>query len=275
MSEQRPEIANSVLTGDFNTNYHDHGAGEPVLLIHGSGPGVSSWANWAKVLPKLSANRRVLALDMLGFGFTDRPADAIYSMDVWVQQVLDFLDAVGIEQTDLVGNSFGGALALTFAIEHPQRVRKLVLMGSMGVSFPISECGLEAVWGYTPSFENMRKMLDLFAYNRDLVNDDLARLRYEASIQPGFQESFAAMFPAPRQQWVEAMAKNQDLIQNIYQPTLIIHGREDQVIPMENSLKIFSLIPKAQLHIIGQCGHWTQIEHTDRFVRLVDGFLAE
>jgi 2-hydroxymuconate-semialdehyde hydrolase len=268
------EIANSIKTGNFNTNYHDYGQGDPVLLIHGSGPGVSSWANWGKVMPKLSAGRRVLAIDMLGFGYTDRPEGAVYNMDVWVDQAVAFLDAMEIEKADVVGNSFGGALALSLAAGHPDRVRKLVLMGSMGVEFPISE-GLDRVWGYAPSFENMRSVLDLFAYNRELVNDDLARMRHEASIQPGFQESFSAMFPAPRQRWVKAMAKNEALIPGIKKPTLIIHGREDKVIPMETSLKIFNLIEDSQLHIFGKCGHWTQIEHTERFVKLVDDFLAE
>jgi 2-hydroxymuconate-semialdehyde hydrolase len=274
LSEQTPEISLNIKTGSFNTNYHDWGKGDPVLMIHGSGPGVSSWANWAKVLPKLSQTRRVLALDMAGFGFTDRPAGMVYNMDVWVQQVVDFMDAVGLQKTDLVGNSFGGALALALAVNYPDRVGKLVLMGSMGVSFPITD-GLDRVWGYEPSFENMRSILDLFAYSRVLVNDDLARLRYNASIRPGFQESFGSMFPAPRQNSVEDMARYQDKIKDIKHSTLIVHGRDDKVIPLETSLKLLSLIVDSQLHIFGRCGHWTQIEHTDRFAQLVENFLAE
>ncbi|MCL1913034.1 MAG: alpha/beta fold hydrolase [Eubacteriaceae bacterium] len=269
-----PEIANSIATGSFKTNYHDYGAGEPVLLIHGSGPGVSSWANWGKVMPKLSANRRVLAIDMLGFGYTDRPEGAEYTMAVWIKQAIDFIDAMGLGQVDLVGNSFGGALAIALAVEYPEKVRKLVLMGSMGVEFPIT-FGLDSVWGYTPSLENMRALLDLFAYDREIINDDLAKMRYEASILPGFQESFSAMFPVPRQYWVESMARNEAKIPGIKHPALIIHGREDQVIPIDTSLKLFSLIEDAQLHIFGRCGHWTQIEHTDKFVELLENFLAE
>lgn len=274
MSEKSPEIALSIKTGAFNTNYHDWGKGDPVLLIHGSGPGVSSWANWARVIPKLSENRRVLAIDMAGFGYTDRPSGMVYTMDAWIKQAVDFLDSVQIEKTDLVGNSFGGALALALTILYPERVRKLVLMGSVGVSFDVNY-GLDRVWGYTPSIENMRAMLDTFAYSRELVNEDLAQLRYQASIRPGFQESFSSMFPAPRQAHVEDMARYQDRIKEIQQPTLIIHGREDRVIPLETSLKIFSLIQDAQLHVFGKCGHWTQIEHTARFVQLVENFLAE
>lgn len=269
-----PEVASSIVAAGIRTNYHDVGSGAPVLLIHGSGPGVSAWANWRLVMPELARQARVIAPDMVGFGFTDRPADVRYDMDNWVGQAIGLLDALGIEQTDLVGNSFGGALALALAIRAPQRVRRLVLMGSVGVPFQITP-GLDAVWGYTPSIETMRRLLDLFAYDRKLVNDELALLRYEASIRPGFQESFAAMFPAPRQRWVDAMASPEEAIRALSHETLVIHGREDQVIPLSNSVTLAHWIPSSQLHVFGHCGHWTQIEHAARFAQLVGNFLAE
>jgi 2-hydroxymuconate-semialdehyde hydrolase len=216
----------------------------------------------------------VIAPDMVGFGFTERPAGIAYSMDAWVRQALDLLDALDLPKVDLVGNSFGGALALALATRHPQRVRRLVLMGSVGVPFEITP-GLDAVWGYTPSLDAMRRLLDIFAYSRALVTDELAQLRYQASIRPGFQESFAAMFPAPRQRWVDAMCSPEADVRRLPHETLVIHGREDQVIPLANSLTLANWIPRAQLHVFGQCGHWTQIEHAARFARLVSDFLAE
>jgi 2-hydroxymuconate-semialdehyde hydrolase len=235
---------------------------------------VSAWANWRLVMPELAKQARVIAPDMVGFGHSERPAGQAYTMDAWVAQAVGVLDALDIEKTDLVGNSFGGALALALAIRHPQRVRRLVLMGSVGVPFTITP-GLDAVWGYEPSFDAMRGLLDIFAFDRSLVSDELARLRYEASIQPGFQASFAAMFPAPRQRWVDAMASPEAAIRALPHQTLVIHGREDQVIPLANSLTLAGWIPRAQLHVYGQCGHWTQIEHAARFARLVGNFLAE
>ena len=274
MSAPTSEIANSIVAAGIRTNYHDQGNGAPVLLVHGSGPGVSAWANWRLVIPALARQARVIAPDMVGFGFTERPDGYQYTMDNWVKQAVGLLDALGIEQTDLVGNSFGGALALALAIRHPERVRRLVLMGSVGVYFPISK-GLDDVWGYTPSIENMRRLLGIFAYDRSLVNDELAKLRYEASIQPGFQESFSAMFPAPRQQWVDAMTSSEADIRALKHETLVIHGREDKVIPFTNSLTLAKWIPNVQLHVFGKCGHWTQIEHSARFNTLVGNFLAE
>lgn len=269
-----PEVGRTVTAGGIPTNYHEAGEGAPVLLIHGSGPGVSAWANWRLAMPELAQHCRVLAPDIVGFGFTQRPAKNIYTRDIWLKHVVDFLDALGILRCDVVGNSFGGGLALALATTHPKRVRRLVLMGSMGIQFPITP-GLDAVWGYTPSLANMRALLDIFAYDRKLVNDELARMRYDASIRPGVQEAFAAMFPAPRQRWVDALACDEQAIRALPHETLIIHGREDRVIPPANAQQLFALIPNAQMHLFGRCGHWTQIEHAQRFNRLVADFLME
>lgn len=271
MSEKRPEIANSIQTGPFKTNYHDVGQGETVVFLHGSGPGVTAWANWNKLFPILKDDFRMLAPDMVGFGFTERPDPAVYNMNVWVQQTIDFFDAMKIEKANLVGNSFGGALALSVAIKYPERVNKLVLMGSMGVTFPITY-GLDRVWGYTPSFENMEELLEIFTYDHSFATKELIETRYQSSMQPGFQEAFSSMFPEPRQDKVEAMAGNQNYIRNIPHETLIVHGREDRVIPIETSLKLIELIDNAELHVFGHCGHWTQIEKTEEFANLIGSF---
>lgn len=269
-----PEISKSIVANGIVTNYHDIGSGFPVLLIHGSGPGVSAWANWRLTIPALAGQRRVIAPDMVGFGFSERPAGIRYNLDTWVAQAIGLLDALEIDCADLVGNSFGGGLALALAIRHPTRVRRLVLMGAAGVSFPITP-GLDAVWGYQPSIANMRKLLDVFAFDRTLMTDELAELRYKASIQPGFQEAFETMFPAPRQNGVEALASREEDIRALPHETLVVHGREDQVLPLSNSLTLAQWISRSQLHVYGRCGHWTQIEHAARFNQLVENFLAE
>jgi pimeloyl-ACP methyl ester carboxylesterase len=271
---ERPEIGATADAGGVKTNYLEAGEGPDVLLIHGSGPGVTAYANWRLVIPALANDFHVVAPDMVGFGFTDRPADVEYGVQTWADQTVALMDSLDIAKASMVGNSFGGAIALRIAARHPDRVDRLVLMGTMGVSFPITE-GLERVWGYEPSFENMRKVLDVFAYNRELVPDELAEVRYRASMQPGFQESFAAMFPAPRQRWVEAMATPEEDIRRLPHRTLIVHGREDQVIPVDTSLRLIHIIDNADLHVFGHCGHWTQIEKSAEFNRLVRDFLAD
>jgi 2-hydroxy-6-oxo-octa-2,4-dienoate hydrolase len=272
-TSSRPEIGSDVLAAGIRTNYLEAGTGSPVVLVHGSGPGVSAYANWRLTMPALATDHRVLAPDMVGFGFTERPRDVVYDMDTWVGQLLGFLDAHGLERVHLVGNSFGGGVALRLASSHPERVDRLVLMGSVGVPFDITE-GLDAVWGYEPSEQAMRGLLDVFAWSRELVTDELARVRYAASVEPGVQEAFAAMFPAPRQRWVDAMVTPDDRLAALPHRTLVVHGREDRVIPLANALHLLEVIPRAELHVFGECGHWTQIEHAAAFADLVSRFLA-
>ena len=270
----RPEVGSSIVANGVTTNYLTAGDGVPVVLIHGSGPGVSAYSNWRLTIPALAEDFAVYAPDMVGFGFTERPDEIDYSMDTWVSHLIGFLDALGLPKVHLVGNSFGGGLALRTAATHPDRVANLVLMGSVGAPFEITP-GLDAIWGYEPSVANMRNLLDIFAFNTSIATDELAQLRYLASVEPGVQEAFSAMFPAPRQQWVDAMATSDELLAALRHRTLIIHGREDEVIPVACSQHLFATIPNAQLHIFGKCGHWTQIEYTAEFNALVRNFLGQ
>jgi 2-hydroxymuconate-semialdehyde hydrolase len=267
-----PEVGRTIQAAGIATNVHVSGSGEPVLLLHGSGPGVTAWANWRLTLPRLAEHFTTVAPDIVGFGFTDRPNDISYDLDTWTAHAIGVLDSLGLERVDVIGNSFGGSLALSLAIRHPERVTRLVLMGAVGVPFEISP-GLDAVWGYRPSVEAMAALLHLFSYDSSQLGPDLAEIRYRASIRPGVQEAFAAMFPAPRQDALDRMTHAIGDIAAITAPTLVVHGRDDQVIPLQNSLDLLRLIDDAQLHVFGRCGHWTQIEHADEFADLVIDFL--
>lgn len=269
--QQNPEIGQSVTTGDIQTNYHDLGEGAPLLLCHGSGPGVSAYANWRLVMGPMSEHVRVLAPDFAGFGYTEVPDDQEFNREAWLGQLVAFLDALKLEKVSVVGNSFGGSMALGLAINHPERVDKVVLMGSVGVDFPITD-GLDRVWGYQPSREEMADLMrTTFAYDSSIITEDMIEGRYQASLR--IQRYFERMFPAPRQRWVDAMAYPEDQIRAITAPTLIVHGRDDEVIPLQNSLTLHHLIEDSQLHVFGRCGHWTQIEHAAEFTEQVLDFL--
>jgi 2-hydroxymuconate-semialdehyde hydrolase len=269
-----PEVGKSIQCGDILTNYHDVGAGEPILLLHGSGPGVSAWANWRLTIQSLQDHYRLIAPDLAGFGYSQFPENMQFSRENWLKQIVDFLDALGLKKVNLIGNSFGGSMALALAIHHPERVNKLILMGSVGVPFELT-AGLDAVWGYTPSFENMQAIMKIFAYNQNLVGDELVQMRYIASTKEDTRAAYESMFPAPRQRWVEAMSHPEADIRSIRHPTLMVHGRDDKVIPLSTSLTMLNWIEDSQLHIYGQCGHWTQIEHAKSFTQLVANFLKD
>jgi pimeloyl-ACP methyl ester carboxylesterase len=145
-------------------------------------------------------------------------------------------------------------------------------MGSVGTEFPLMP-GLDRVWGYEPSVENMAELIRLFAYDQSIATEDLVELRYRASIREDVQERFAALFPAPRQRWVDALALDEERLRAISQPTLLLHGTDDQVIPVAVSRRLADLIPDSRLIEISNCGHWVQIEQTDVFLAEVTKFL--
>ena len=209
---------------------------------------------------------------MVGFGYSDRPEDVEYGLQTWADQTLGVMDALGIEKAHLVGNSFGGSIALRIATKHPDRVDKLVLMGSMGVHFQITE-GLDKVWGYDGTLEDMRTVLDYFAYSRDAGQRGTrpGALRRRSN-EPGFQESFSSMFPAPRQRWVEAMATPDEEIRKPAAPHADRARPRGQGHPGGELLQAEELLDNADLSVFSHCGHWSMIERTADFNRLVRDF---
>jgi 2-hydroxymuconate-semialdehyde hydrolase len=251
------------------------GSGQPpVLLLHGSGPGVSAAANWRPVIPALRATRRVIAPDQLGFGATATGDKHTYGRAAWTEHALALLGELGVGQCDIIGNSMGGAIALSLAVARPELVRRVVLMGTMGVAMALPP-GLRTIWSYRPSVDAMREVIGLFAYNRALITDELVQLRYEASLNPPVRYSWEAMFPVPQQRWVDDLALSGAELTSVGQPVLLVHGRDDQVVPWRSSsAPMLDLLPDGRLHLIGGCGHWTMIEKTAEFLGAVEPFLS-
>jgi pimeloyl-ACP methyl ester carboxylesterase len=262
-----------IDAGGILTSYLEAGSGQPVVLLHGSGPGVSAQANWQHNIGPLSKRFRVLAPDLVGFGATERPDDVIYSLRTWVDQVWSFLDTLGIRTTSIVGNSLGGRIALTMASERPERVVKMVLMGSPGVGMTMTQ-GLAALRAYTPSPQAMRDLLlDYFAVDPSIITDELVRIRYEASVAPGAYEAYRTMFFDPRHAGSQ-LGITEDEGRSISTPSLLVHGREDKVVPLRVAITMLGLLPNADLHVFAACGHWTQIERAAEFCQLVADYLS-
>lgn len=257
----------TVEAAGHRTNYYDSGTGTPVVLLHGSGPGVSAYSNWNPVTPELARDFRVLAPDIAGYGLTEFKADGKYDMRLWVAHLVGFLDAVGVEKAIFVGNSFGGALSLATAVFASERVSGLVLLGTPAGDFPMTD-GLRSGWFYEPSPANMRETLLRFPYDPSIVTDEMVAQRHVLAARPGAQEAFRKLIPKPTGAPDEIVhGATAGFLAKISVPAVVLHGREDRVVPPQAGLFSSTHIPDADLRMYGRCGHWVQLERPDDFVR--------
>ena len=275
-ASRHPAIGRTIVAADIRTNYHDEGSGYPMILLHGSGAGVTGWENWHGVMPDFARRFRVLVPDIIGFGFTERPADTRYSIKLWVQHLLGFMDALHIDKAVLVGNSFGGALALALAMRNAHRVAKMVLMGTPAGEFEQRVAAARS-WYYEPSLDNMAELLKTFPYDPSVVTDDMVRLRHEVSLLAGGSQAYRKLFPEPGKAGEVKMVKGipEADLQAIPTPILVLHGRDDQRVPLECGIRIARACPNADLHVFGKCGHWVQIERRNEFVAQTLAFVQD
>jgi len=273
-----------IKTGAYETytNISGEDKMEGVLFLHGSGPGVTAWSNWQFALPALDGQFHCIAPDLAGFGATDHPTDPPKGMRswvrLWVDQCLALLDALKIEKAHLVGNSMGGAIALHLLMDAPQRFNRVVHMGPIGTPHQITPA-LDRLWGFydDPSMQMFRNLIRWFVYDDSFLADRLdsiAKTRFEAAMNADVQRSFKAMFPAPRQTAIDDLVVSELALRRMDHPTLLVHGRDDHIVPMETSLHLLKHLPNVKLHVFGQCSHWIQVEYAKSFNQLLAQFFS-
>lgn len=271
-----PAIGRFIDAGGLQTNYHDLGSGEPVICLHGSGAGVTGYENWHGIMPALAQHYRMLAPDVVGFGFTQRPTTEAYTIKVWTRHILDFMDSLGIAKASFIGNSFGGALALALAMRNPQRIDKLILMGTPAGEFTRQASQAGSSWHYEPSEAAMAELLRAFPYDPACVTPEMVRQRYQVTTYAGGMAAYRKLFPEPKgdgPQTVKGIPEAS--LQTIENPTLVLHGREDRMVPLVCGERIAANVPNADLHVFGKCGHWVQIERRATFIDLAHAFLRQ
>lgn len=266
---------------DLKLHYHEAGVGNgpTIVLLHGGGPGASSWANFARNIPVLAKNFHVLAVDQPGFGRSDKPTEHPQYFVHSASALKDLLDTLEItDRVHVLGNSLGGGAAVRFALDYPDRAGKLVLMGPGGVSTnlfgPDPTEGVKALSTFVgePTRENIEKFIRIMVFDQKIVTDELIDERFELARTP---ESLAAM-RAMGKSFASADFEKGMLWRDAYklrQPVLLIWGREDRVNPLDGALVAVKSIPRVQLHVFGGCGHWAQAEKFTEFNRLTTDFL--
>ena len=265
---------------DMRLHYHEAGVGPTVVLLHGGGPGASSWSNFGRNIAVLAQHFHVIAIDQPGYGHSDKHTEHEQYNRYSAQAVLALFDHLGIERAALIGNSLGGGTAVRFALDNPKRAGKLVLMGPGGLSVnlfapdPTEGVKLLARFNADPTRENMERFLRIMVFDQNLITDELIDERFAIASAPDSLAAARAMgksFAGPDfelgMMWRE--------VYKLRQPVLLIWGREDRVNPLDGALVALKQIPRVQLHVFGQCGHWAQVEKFDEFNKLTIDFLGE
>jgi 4,5:9,10-diseco-3-hydroxy-5,9,17-trioxoandrosta-1(10),2-diene-4-oate hydrolase len=273
----------TVELGEARVHYHEAGPADAatVVLLHGGGPGASAWSNFGANVPVFAGHFHTLAVDQPGFGrsvagpmtdhFFTHAADALAGL----------LDELSIERVHLIGNSLGGGTAVRFALRHPDRAGRLVLMGPGGLSLnvfaPDPTEGVKRLMEFGappgPSREKLAAFLRTLVHNQKLITDELVEERFQTASDPaalGAMKAMGASFTDPARFEQGMLWREAHRLRN---EVLLVWGREDRVNPLDGALVALKLIRRARLHVFGGCGHWAQLEKFDEFNRLAIDFL--
>jgi len=260
----------------------DTGGDAPaVVLLHGGGPGASGLSNYSRNTEALSRNFRVLVPDMPGYGRSSKYVDHSDPFGYLAEAIRGVLDELAIETAHLVGNSYGGAAALRLALDTPQRVGKLVLMGpgGIGTTRGLPTDGLKSLLSYYgddgPSREKLASFIRTYlVYDGAAVPDELIDLRYQASIDPEVVANPPLRRPSGlRTLWRMDLTRDKRL-RRLTTPTLVLWGRDDKVNRPAGGPMLLNLMPNAELVMTSHTGHWMQWERADLFNQLVAEFLS-
>jgi 2-hydroxy-6-oxonona-2,4-dienedioate hydrolase len=261
-----------IKTRNWDIHYHEAGKGYPLVLVHGGGPGASSWSNYNPNIPTLAEKYRVLAIDLPGWG---KSQAVTYDKRDNSGVLAEFLEALGITQAAFVGNSMGGSSCIRLAYERPDLVSHLITMGSSaGVPGIFDPAGLsegvkalEAAY-FNPCVETMRKFVEGMAFDTRHVTEELLVDRVNATLaRPDHIDGWKSGHGKP-------MVKlDPSRLPSITVPTLLMHGRDDRTVHFSSALYLARVIPNSRAYIVNRCGHWFQLEHADEFNRVVDSFI--
>ncbi|MCB1842895.1 MAG: alpha/beta fold hydrolase [Halioglobus sp.] len=267
-----PEGHYAECANGYRMHYLDEGAGEVVVFLHGSGPGASGYSNFKGNYPSLvAAGYRCIIPDHIGYGFSDKPDDVDHPLSFFVECITQTLDAAGVERCTLVGNSLGGAVALGLALEHPERVEKLILMAPGGLS-ELAEYqampGMQKVFQVFGSGEAVTPavMKDLFAtglmYDPKYATDELVAERMQVmQIMNGH---------VMKTMQVPVLV---DRLPEINCPVLGFWGMNERMMPENGILAMAKNLRHLRLILVTECGHWVMVEHEDMFNRACLDFL--
>jgi len=277
MSSALPTMAFAskfVDAGGIRTHYFDEGAGPVMILMHGGGAGADAYGNWRGCIPVFAKQFRVIAPDMVGFGHSDKPSpdDYLYDQPGRNKHLLDFLDALGIKRAHFVGNSMGGATCIGVALERPDVVERLVLMGSAGLPIPPKPSPeLLKNLQYDFTRDGMRRVIEGLTAPGFVAPDDMLEYRYQLTMDMGTRAALAAVNAETRK---GTLNYDEARLRDIRCPVLVVNGKQDGVSTLARATRFLELFENSWGYIVPHCGHWAMIEQQQDFCEMVQRFLA-
>ncbi|MCP1618068.1 4,5:9,10-diseco-3-hydroxy-5,9,17-trioxoandrosta-1(10),2-diene-4-oate hydrolase [Pseudomonas sp. SLBN-26] len=268
-----PQGRFATLPDGLRLHYLDVGKGEPVVFIHGSGPGASGHSNFKQNYPVFAeAGYRVIVPDLPGYGASDKP-ETVYSLDFFVAALRGLLDALDIQRCVLVGNSLGGAIAIQLALDEPRRVSRLVLMAPGGLMEKeqyylqmegIQKMGAAFANGELNDAAGMRRLLGLQLFDPALISDETV------------EERVAVVQQQPRCVLSTMQVPNlTERLAELACPILGFWGMNDRFCPVSGAQTMMERCRAIRFVLLSECGHWVMVEHRALFNRTCLDFLAE
>jgi 2-hydroxymuconate-semialdehyde hydrolase len=270
VSDPAVRAGRDIDVGGAPVRVRELGAGPPVLLLHGSGPGTTGWGAWRPLATALAGRHRLIVPDQAGFGGTPAPGDGRPGLAGWTAQAAGLMDALGLGRYAVVGHSMGGAVALALAAARPEAVTRVVGVAAMGAPMPLTPA-LDRLWSARPG--QARELLGLLFHDRALVTDAAVMAREEGMAAGA--AAFASLFPAPRERWARDLTLDPASLAAIAAPVLLIAGAQDRVTPLRDAaLPLLDALADVRLHALGRCGHLPAVEHPAAVLRLLSDFLG-
>jgi 4,5:9,10-diseco-3-hydroxy-5,9,17-trioxoandrosta-1(10),2-diene-4-oate hydrolase len=253
-------------------HYHDQGSGEVVIFLHGAGGGASGYSNFKGNYPAFAAaGFRTIVPDVLGYGLSSKPDIPQYDLDFFVAGVKGLVDALGLGKVTLLGNSLGGAVALGYALAHPQDISRLILMAPGGVEDLDTYLAMPGVANMFKVYQSgktgteaMRAVMTMQLFDPSLLTNDIINER--------------APIAATQTQAARLVLKVRNMTTELHAlrcPVFGFWGVNDKFNPVSGAMKVVDNCPQARMVLVNQCGHWVQVEHREMFNRACIDFLQK
>jgi pimeloyl-ACP methyl ester carboxylesterase len=256
-----------VTVGGIGTHYLEAGSGPALLLIHGGGAGADSWGNWKDCIPRYAPRFRVIAVDMVGFGRSDKPnpAEFDYSQAARNAHIISFIEQLALRPVNIIGNSMGGATALGVAMRRPELIRKMVLMGAAGLAVDNPDPAARQALAFDFTREGMRRLMMALAGPTYSIDEALLQYRFALASDPAAKAALAAMRGGK-------LTYPEEEIARVKVPTLVVGGKLDRIAVLARTYRFLELLENSWGFILPHCGHWVMMEAPEQFVLVTSDF---